>query len=76
MAKRERYYDFHCPACSKGVDGGDIPDHVQGAGMSGRFEYECECGCVVEVGVEWDPSFRVISSTRPAGAGDAASREG
>lgn len=67
------HYDFECPHCGREVSSGDIPDHVQSAARSGKFDYECECGCTFDVEVEWDPSFRVIDSSivRPTPADGA-----
>ena len=54
------YSDFECPHCGREVCSGDIPDHVQSAARSGKFDYECECGAKFDVRVEWSPDFYVI----------------
>lgn len=56
--------DFECPNCGKGVHSGDIPDHIDNAGTNnGIFEYECECGAIFNVYVEYEPRFDVQEDT-------------
>ena len=54
---------FNCPHCGTEVDADDIPDHISNSGPSGRFTFECDCGCTFEVAVDWDPSFYVLRDT-------------
>lgn len=61
--------DWKCPSCGAGYDSGSYPDHVSELDASGRFEFECDCGHVFTVEVEYYPSFRVISSPAPGAAG-------
>lgn len=54
---------FECPHCKKDHYIGDYPDHLTDLGPSGRFEFDCECGAVFEILVEWDPVLYVLDDT-------------
>lgn len=51
---------WKCPNCKAAHQSGDFPDHWSDGCET--FEFECECGVLFEIDVEWSPQFRARST--------------
>lgn len=49
--------DITCSACGVEYDMGNHPDLW--CDGSQRFDFDCDCGAVLTVEVDWSPSFHV-----------------
>lgn len=55
--------DWECPCCKRGYDSGHYPDHWSDG--TSPFEFECDCGAVLHVSVDWSPDFTVYEFDPP-----------